>query len=65
MDYAKYKDWKAWVQNRVNCINEVETVWKHVPGSVNLADIATREINLLNISIETMGSKSCQLYKRS
>ena len=52
-------------QNRVNCINEVETVWKHVPGSANLADIATREINLLNISIETMGSKSCQLHKRS
>ena len=48
----KYKDWKPWVQNRVNRINEVETVWKHVPGSVNPADIATREINLLNTSIK-------------
>ena len=48
----KYKDWKPWVQNRVNSINEVETVWKHVPGSVNPADIATREINLLNTSIK-------------
>ena len=43
---------KPWVQNRVNCINEVETVWKHVPGSVNPADIATREINLLNTWIK-------------
>ena len=48
----KYKDWKLWVQNRVNCINEVETVWKHVPGSLNPADIATREINILNTSIK-------------
>ena len=48
----KYKDWKPWVQNRVNRINEVETVWKHVPGSVNPADIATREINLLNTSVK-------------
>ena len=44
----KYKDWKPWIENRVNRINEVETVWKHVPGSVNPADIGTREINLLN-----------------
>ena len=48
----KYKDWKPWFQNRVNRINEVETVWKHVPGYVNQADIATREINLLNTSIK-------------
>ena len=48
----KYKDWKPWVQNHVNHINEVETVWKHVPGSVNPADIATREINLLNTSVK-------------
>ena len=48
----KYKDWKPWVENRVNRINEVETVWKHVPGSVNPADIGTREINLLNTSIK-------------
>ena len=48
----KYKDWKPWVQNRVNRINEFETEWKHVPGSVNPADIATREINLLHTSIK-------------
>ena len=44
----KYKDCKPLVQNRVNRINEVETAWKHVPGSVNPAEIGTREINLLN-----------------
>ena len=48
----KYKDWKTWVHNRVNRVNEVETVWKYVPGSVNLADIATWEINSLNTSIK-------------
>ena len=40
----KYKDWKPWIQNRVNCINKIEAEWEHVPGSVNLGDIATREI---------------------
>ena len=48
----KYKVWKPWVENRVNRISEVETVWKHGPGSVNPADIATREINFMNTSIK-------------
>ena len=47
----KYKDKKPWVQNRVNRINDAEVVWKHVPGSVNPANIATREINLFNTLI--------------
>ena len=34
LDYTEYKDSKPWIQNRVNRINEVETVRKHVPGSV-------------------------------
>ena len=47
----KYKDKKPWVQNRVNRINDAQVVWKHVPGSVNPANIATREINLFNTLI--------------
>ena len=46
----KYKHWKPWAQNRANHINKVETVWKHIPGSINPVDI--REINLLNTSIK-------------
>ena len=44
----KCKDRKPWIQNRVNRINELETQWKHIPGSINPADIATRQINLQN-----------------
>ena len=43
---------KPYVQNHVNRINEAEAVWKLLPGSVNPADTAAREINLLNSSIK-------------
>ena len=55
----KYKDWKPWVQNLVNRINEVDIVWKHVPG------IATREINLLNTSIKNEWFNGPQFLRSS
>ena len=61
----KYKDWKPWVQNRVNRINEVETLWKHVPGSVSPNDIATREINLLSTWIKNEWFNRPQFLRNS
>ena len=61
----KYKDWKPCVQNRVNRISDVEVVWKHVPGSVNPADIATREINLFNTLIKNEWFSGPQFLRSS
>ena len=38
------KEWKAWVENRVNIIrsNVHKEFWKHVPGKNNPADLATQ-----------------------
>ena len=42
------KEWKAWVENRVNKIRDLteKENWFHVPGSSNPADIPTRDINM-------------------
>ena len=39
------ENWKVWVENRVGKIREkVDTSsWRHIPGKLNPADIATRE----------------------
>ena len=39
------KEWKPWVENRVNQIRDRVTceTWRHVPGELNPADLATRE----------------------
>ena len=42
------KEWNTWVENRVN--HEVRDIvpphsWRHIPGTSNPADLATREIN--------------------
>ena len=39
------KEWKPWVENRVNEIRDRVSceMWRHVPGELNPADLATRE----------------------
>ena len=39
------KEWKPWVENRVNQIGDRVTceTWRHVPGELNPANLATRE----------------------
>ena len=39
------KEWKLWVENRVNFIRDNTDInnWNHVPGNLNPADIPTRE----------------------
>ena len=42
------KEWKPWVENRVNKIRELTSItdWCHVPGTWNPADVPTREVNV-------------------
>ena len=39
------KEWKPWVENRVNLIRDRTSCdnWRHIPGDLNPADLATRE----------------------
>ena len=41
----KKKQWKPWVQNRVNKIRNSQLEWRHIPGIINPADIPTRNIS--------------------
>ena len=43
-----HKEWKSWVENRVNKIRDlsIKEDWLHVPGILNPADIPTRDINV-------------------
>ena len=45
------KEWKAWVENRVNIIrsNVNKEFWKHVPGENNPADLATRAGKIIDL----------------
>ena len=45
------KEWKAWVENRVNAVRCDSSVndWNYVPGNLNPADIPTREGNICEI----------------
>ena len=49
------KEWKPWVENRVNKIRDLSEKddWYFVPGGINPADIATREIDILSFSENT------------
>ena len=40
------KEWKQWIESRVNKIRDIlpPEHWRHVPGDLNPADLATREI---------------------
>ena len=42
------KEWKSWVEHRVNKIRDLSNKdgWNHVPGSLDPADIPTRDINI-------------------
>ena len=42
------KNWKVWVENRVRKIREKvdNSNWRHIPGELNPADIASRECRL-------------------
>ena len=41
------KEWKTWVENLVNRIRNIipPNAWRHVPGTHNPADLATREMS--------------------
>ena len=43
------KEWKVWIENRVSIIRKANYVWKHVPGKLNPADLATRKEKLVKI----------------
>lgn len=47
-----HKEWKAFVQNRVNEIrrNVHPTLWKHTPGRSNPADLPSRGLTALELS---------------
>ena len=51
----KSKEWKPWVENRVNNIRDLSEKddWYFVPGGINPADIAPREIDILSFSDNT------------
>ena len=51
----KSKEWKPWVENRVNKIRDLSEKddWYFVPGGINPADIATREIDILSFCDNT------------
>ena len=42
-----HKEWNTWVENRVGQIRGIvpPSSWRHVPGTKNPADLATRELN--------------------
>ena len=43
---VNHKEWKQWVDLRVNKIRDIipDHYWNHVPGELNLTDLATRGI---------------------
>ena len=51
---GRRKEWKPWVENRVNKIRDRVSVdsWRHVSGEVNPADLATREGLIRDIMTE-------------
>ena len=65
LDYTEIQRLETMGSNRVNGIYEVETVWKHVPGSVNPDDIATIETNLLSTSIKNEWFNRPQFLRNS
>ena len=52
------RDWKPWIENRVNKIRNLVKLesWRHIPGDINPADLATREGKVDDLLVQTWWS---------
>lgn len=61
-----HKEWKVFIQNRVNEIrrNVHPTLWNHTPGKTNPADLPSRGLTLLELSVNQLWREGPEWLKQ-